>query len=188
MQIHEVTTPGSLVGQAGVFGRSLSQSLLQKLSPGIAGSERDGSESGGPPATGITGAVMQQLATAQQQLWTQNLLDLMRRTPNRGTGSPGVISIRAVPRAELERLIMAQVSETLRTLSRGRIADFRQLPGLVPVQSRANAQSLVTNIKRGLGQILTTEPNTANASRIKTLWGSVLSDLEQSALQAQGSV
>jgi hypothetical protein len=128
---------------------------------------------------------MQRLIQAQQQLWVQNLAGLMRSTRNLSTNTPGVVSVSDIPRADLERAIMSQVSDTLRSLSQGRVSDVRKLPDIVPPAAKAQARNLVTDIKRNLGALLRVEPNKANETRMKTLWASVLGNIDKALQMTQ---
>lgn len=185
MRIDEIAAPGSLAAQAGVYGRSVARNLMQRAMPDTGVDQAPAPRSGAMPDTNITRPVMQQLVKAQQRLWTENLAELMRRTRNLTTNTAGVVSISDIPRADLERAIMSQVSDTLRALSQGRVTDVRKLPDLVPQQSRAQARNLVTDIKRNLGALLRIEPNRSNETRMQTLWASVLDNINQAVQMTQ---
>lgn len=185
MRINEIATPGSLAAQAGVYGRSMANALRQRVMPDVSTDQTPAAKSGAVPDTELTAPVMQKLIQAQQQLWVQNLAELMRRTRNLTTNTPGVVSVSDVPRADLERAIMAQVSDTLRSLSQNRVTDLRRLPDLVPPQSRGQARNILTDIKRNLGVLLRTEPNKSNETRMKTLWASVLQNIEKALQMTQ---
>lgn len=185
MLINEIAAPGSLAAQAGVYGRSVARALGQRLMPDAATDQALTPRSGAAPDTQLTAPIMQQLIQAQQQLWVQNLAELMRSTRNLSTNTAGVVSVSDVPRADLERAIMSQVSDTLRSLSQGRVSDVRKLPDIVPPAAKSQARNLVTDIKRNLGALLRVEPNKPNETRMKTLWASVLGNIDKALQMTQ---
>jgi hypothetical protein len=165
MQIHEVTAPGSVGAQAGVFGRSLAQGITQALLPGAntAGSAAARAGDTRAAADEVSEPVLRQQAAALTKTWNDMVTDQMKKA---GISSP--LQLPAEQQQVMTNNLMDMINRTMLQQRFG--GDFRSLPKWVDQPNQSKAQQMVTDIKRAAGKILNIRAQPQNLKQQQQQW------------------
>jgi len=180
MLIYEIT-----LKEASAFMAGLSKSLTgQDLEAGSqTGLDAPGARQ--DVAAELSGPAVQQLAKAEQGMWTATLSDLMKKTMNPGSNKPGVIDASQVPEAERARALDLQINRMLQRLSRNEVSNYQEIAKVVAPEYRSRATGFSSMIGRMRDQILSLSPTKDNQTQLDDAWKEIAQSGYESANMAR---
>lgn len=185
MQIHEITqrlneaAPGSLAGQASVFGSALNKALLQKINPNMNLNAPAGDIAVDPQAQAklMSQPIIQDLAKKQAGLWNQITTDLLSKN--------NVVDVNDIPPAVRKDALLQQVnSKMLATMSGNQITDYQDLTDKLrsaDSTTKQAADNLIKNINASVDVILATEPIKQNTTKMVSAWNNLVANVYSAA-------
>lgn len=185
MQIHEITqrlneaAPGSLAGQASVFGSALNKALLQKINPNMNLNAPAGGVAIDPQAQAklMSQPIIQDLAKKQAGLWNQITTDLLSKN--------NVVDVNDIPPAVRKDALLQQVnSKMLATMSGNQITDYQDLTDKLrsaDSSTKQAADNLIKNINTSVDVILATEPIKQNTAKMVAAWNNLVANVYSAA-------